>query len=208
MGSRRSQILDHPNRKDIESGILKGTSIRAMARSYNVDPNAIRRYRDTEMADKLWQATNFNEALAEVKESFDVVEKIKELVKETEEIRKDAKKKGQKKLVLEAVEGSRRIFDLLAKLQMALYKATEHNRTQSKEAIVHDYKEQQSATWAAAVKSALSKDEQSTLTVLLAKVSIHMEGKDSGIGEEVQEVEEVDPDPSPSAGKFRRVKKT
>ena len=105
-------ICVHPDRDAIESAIIAGTSLRAIARQFGVSKDAVARHRKDDIAESVKQS---QEAIEEAR-SLDVVRQLKDINDISRDILKEARKSKEPDLALKAIDRIAKQLELQAKL--------------------------------------------------------------------------------------------
>lgn len=113
------QICSHPQRLEIDREVVNGVALSFLSREYGLNLQSLYNHKKSHISRQLVTSIQNSNLL----ESFNLLNRIDSLVKNTEEIFQrnyDAKKDG---LALKALDSQRNTFELLSKIAYSLHQA-------------------------------------------------------------------------------------
>jgi hypothetical protein len=113
------KICNHPNRLEIDREVVKGLSLAAIARKFDVNYNGLSNHANNHIARQLAQVWE-KRAL---EEKTNMLERIEQIVDRAEDIFNRNYKAKKDSLALKALDSQRNTFDLLLKISTALHQA-------------------------------------------------------------------------------------
>lgn len=161
---RKSSIVMHPKKLEMEREYMEGQPVSEIARKYGVSADALYHHTEHNLSRQLVQAYQQKE----LNESMDILGGIEDLLKKTRRILDHAEKDKKHRLALSAIKEARGSYELLSKIAYALHQArlAEIELERLQQATNHDDTEEQVAE---AIKI-LSFDELKVLERLTRKI--------------------------------------
>lgn len=116
MAGRPCSICAHAKHAEIDSALLAGEALRAIARGSHVKPDALRRHRDAHIPQACAQAAEEARATVEIAYGGTLAAEVARLRTEAAEIGAEARRTQDLRVALLAIERQGRLVELQAKL--------------------------------------------------------------------------------------------
>ena len=111
--SRKCLVCTHPEYQKIDEALIRGESLRDIARHYELDKSAILRHKQNHLPVHLIKANEKDER----QRACSLVEEIHRLKKKAERIAEQAEQKGDFRTALSGIRELTRIVEILARMQ-------------------------------------------------------------------------------------------